>query len=378
MKNKIKEVNEEGIIITSYGDKISKELNVFYNPIMKLNRDISILVIKTYFSNYNIKKIKFCDPMGASGIRELRFLKTIPEMFNKITIGDISIEAINNIKNNFNKNKIPLDKIELKRGEAINTISSQYYDFIEIDPFGSPVPFIDIACQRIKHNGIISVTATDTAALCGTYPKTTLRRYNIKVKRTLFYDEIGLRNLIAFCQIQGAKYDKSLIPILSYSSDHYYKIFFKIEDGREKAFKTIKELNYIETNIKSQYIKINEFETKDSIGKTFTKNFNDKEFLKKVLNNIELINDKKKVEKLIYNLLHEGNEVGYYIPAKLQKEYKLPNCPKFEIIKEELIKLNYTYSRPHNNRFGIKTNANPEIIVKIIRENKDKNKIKTS
>ena len=29
-------------------DKISKEMDVFYNPIMKINRDISILLLDTY------------------------------------------------------------------------------------------------------------------------------------------------------------------------------------------------------------------------------------------------------------------------------------------------------------------------------------------
>jgi len=43
--NKVDFIEEEGVKIYSYGEKISKELTVFYNPIMKLNRDISLLVI---------------------------------------------------------------------------------------------------------------------------------------------------------------------------------------------------------------------------------------------------------------------------------------------------------------------------------------------
>lgn len=363
-----KQVEEEGIVITSFGDKISKELDVFYNPIMKLNRDISMLVIKTYFTLNHKKKIKFCDPMGASGIRELRFLKDIPKMFEKLTIGDISANAIDNIKENFKLNQIPMDLIELKRAEAINTIASQYYDFIEIDPFGSPVEFIDTAIQRIKHNGILSVTATDTAALCGTYPKTTLRRYNIRVKKTLYYEEIGLRNLIAHCQVQGAKYDKALIPIISYSSDHYYKIFFKIEDGRERAYNVVNNLKYISWDKDNQETKILKYEEENSFGKTYVCDLVNKEFLKTMIDNINLIKDNKKITKLLNNLLEEEQIVGYFIPAKLQKTYKINNCPKFEILGEELIKNGYSYSRPHNNRFGIKTNCNSQEFVNILKK----------
>ena len=42
-------INEENISITHYGELISKELKVFYNPVMKLNRDMSLLLIKSYF-----------------------------------------------------------------------------------------------------------------------------------------------------------------------------------------------------------------------------------------------------------------------------------------------------------------------------------------
>ena len=93
---------EEGVRIESFGSKISKDLKVFYNPEMKLNRDISLLVIDSYFS----KRIRFCDPMLASGIREIRFLKSIPEKFEKLFLGDISKTAIKNAKRNFRKNKV--------------------------------------------------------------------------------------------------------------------------------------------------------------------------------------------------------------------------------------------------------------------------------
>jgi tRNA G26 N,N-dimethylase Trm1 len=65
---------EENVTLKTYGSKISKKLEVFYNPKMKLNRDISHLVLYSYFKDFK-KKINFCDPMCASGIREIRFLK---------------------------------------------------------------------------------------------------------------------------------------------------------------------------------------------------------------------------------------------------------------------------------------------------------------
>lgn len=361
-KKSLELINEENIKIPKFGDKISKELEVFYNPVMKLNRDLSLLVIKSFFE----KPIHFCDPMGASGIRELRFQKTIPEMFESITIGDISKTAIKNIKKNFKINSLSTKNILFFNQDANNTINSKFFHYIEIDPFGSPVPFLDSALQRIKHNSILSVTATDTAALCGTYPKTTLRKYNIKVEKTLFFEELGLRNLIAYCQIQAAKYNIFLKPILSYSSDHYYKIFFKTIESKQESLKAIKELKYLKINHKTQEIEIDKYEEDNSIGKTYVNQINDKDFIEKLKQNINLIQDKKKVEKLLNSLEEELNLVGYYNIHKLQKEFKIKNEKKFDEIIKNLKELNFEVSKPHNNRFSIKTNANYKEIIDIL------------
>jgi tRNA (guanine26-N2/guanine27-N2)-dimethyltransferase len=365
--NKDNLIFEEDVKIKKYGDKISKKLDVFYNPVMKLNRDVSLLVIKTYFEQINPKKIKFCDPMGASGIREIRFLKNIPEIFDELFIGDISKRAILEMKRNFKINKIPTKKIKFLNQDAINTINYKYYDFIEIDPFGSPVPFLDVAFQRIKHNGVVSVTATDTAALCGTYPKTTFRRYGVKVEKTLWFEELGLRNLIAYCQRQAAKYELVATPILSYSKDHYYKIFFKITQSRTESYNTVKKLSYISWNKKTQETRIKDFESENTLGKTYIGNLNDKEFIKKLLENINILKKRDKVEKLLNSLLDELDIVGYYNPHKFEKEFKFSSSKKFEQIIEELNKKNFKVSRPHNNRLGIKTDANFKEFIEVMK-----------
>jgi len=359
-------VIEENVKIPIYGKKITKKLNVFYNPVMKLNRDISLLFIETYFKSIN-KKAKFCDPMAASGIREIRFLKTIPSRFEELIIGDISKTAIKNIKKNFKENKISLKKVKLLNENAMNTISSTYFNFIELDPFGTPVPFLDISCQRIKHEGILSVTATDTAALCGTYPKTTFRRYGIRNVKTLWYDELGIRNLIAYVQREAAKYDKVAKPILSYSNNHYYKVFFKIEESKTNCIKILNQLKYLEVDPKTQDIKILNYSNENTIGKTYVGPLQDIEFLEELKTNLNLLESKKDAGKLIDSLINEIDIVGYYNPHKLQKKFKFGSSIKFETLINQLHENGFKVSRPHNNRLGIKTNAKAEDIIKIMK-----------
>jgi tRNA (guanine26-N2/guanine27-N2)-dimethyltransferase len=358
---------EEGIKIPLLDEKISKKLSVFYNPEMKTNRDISLLLINSYFT----KQISFCDPMSATGIRELRFLKKIPHKFKSIHIGDISKRAIKDIKNNFRVNKISKKKIKFSHDNAINTINKDYYDFIEIDPFGSPIPFLDIAIQKIKHNGILSVTATDTAPLCGTYPKTALRKYGVKTEYTYFYEELGLRNLIAYIQKEGAKYEKSLSPIISYTHKHYYKIFFKVEESRTNSYNLISKIKYISWNKNTQEIKkynIEKDNLKDDeilLGPTYIGLLNQKDFLKELISNLNLIEDSKEIEKLLNNLVNELDTIGHYNIHKLQSRYKLKEI-KFPLLIKKIQKAGFDVSKPHNSKFTLKTTASSKELRDII------------
>ena len=58
---------------------IKKKPNVFFNPEMKFNRDISCIVLKTDFISKakNKKPYSVCDAMSATGIRGIRYFNTL-------------------------------------------------------------------------------------------------------------------------------------------------------------------------------------------------------------------------------------------------------------------------------------------------------------
>ena len=43
--------------------------------------------------------------------------------------------------------------------------------------------------------------------------------------------EMGLRILIRRCQLAASTYEKSLIPVLSVTNLHYYRVFFRVENS---------------------------------------------------------------------------------------------------------------------------------------------------
>ena len=52
---------------------VTKKDEVFYNPKMEVNRDISVSVIQAFLKNYRREEFLICDPLGGSGARGLRY-----------------------------------------------------------------------------------------------------------------------------------------------------------------------------------------------------------------------------------------------------------------------------------------------------------------
>ncbi|MFO7711337.1 MAG: tRNA (guanine(26)-N(2))-dimethyltransferase [Candidatus Woesearchaeota archaeon] len=228
-------ISEGSVSLHVYTGDISKELPVFYNPDMKLNRDITIEVLKAAGRPLDVGL-----PLAGSGVRGVRILKEVPEM--TVYMNDNNEKAIELIHKNLELNSC---SAEVFGKEANDFLAERYYDYIDVDPFGSPNPFLDTACRRIRRKGILAVTATDTGCLCGTYPKTCFRKYWAKPLHNELMKEIGLRILIRKVQLMGMQYDKALIPIISYSKDHYFRVFFEVRKGKQKCDEVIRQYGYL-------------------------------------------------------------------------------------------------------------------------------------
>ena len=208
-------IKEGSAIIKIPEHKISKKMPVFYNPVMKLNRDISVQIVKYY------KPKNIIDLLDASGIRSIRFIKEANA--ENIVINDLNPKAIKNIKQNLKLSKIKNKNIKISNQDANLLLrSSKKFDYIDLDPFGSPIIYLNSAIYALNKNGILAVTATDLSSLAGTYPKTCKRRYNsLSLKNELMH-ESAIRILIYVVQTIAFQHEKALTPILSYYQDHYY------------------------------------------------------------------------------------------------------------------------------------------------------------
>ncbi|MBU0623643.1 MAG: tRNA (guanine(26)-N(2))-dimethyltransferase [Candidatus Thermoplasmatota archaeon] len=217
----------------------TKTGEVFYNKQMEFGRDISVMLGRVVFGEGQ----RILDGLAATGARGLRLANECGVRAD-FELNDRDLRAAVLMKQNAELNS--LGHVRVNCRDLRSLLAEEQFDYIDIDPFGTPVDFIDSAVQSCRNNGVIAITATDTAPLYGTYPKTCFRRYGSTSARSPFAHETGLRILIGFVVREAAKHDRAAEPILCYHADHYFRCNLRIRSGAARADAAVKKLGFID------------------------------------------------------------------------------------------------------------------------------------
>ena len=327
--------------------KISKKLPVFYNPIMKTNRDISILLLNAIKRN----NLQISLPLSGTGIRGIRFLLELnKDKIKHIYFNDYSDKATALIKKNIKKNKLSTKNISISTKDAnLFILGSKGFDYIDIDPFGTPNPFLDSAMRRLSRKSILAVTATDTSALCGSYPQSCLRKYWAKHQTNPMMHELGLRILIRKAQLVASQYDKALTPIFSYSKDHYMRVFFNCEKSKEATNKILKQHDFFNNYGPLWVGELWDKKLAEDIAKSSKEDYDLHKFL-------SIIAQESKI-----------STIGFFNIHKIVKEYKLKTIPKKEELFQKIKSKKYNVSLTHFNPISIRSNIPLKVLIKLIR-----------
>jgi tRNA (guanine26-N2/guanine27-N2)-dimethyltransferase len=135
--------------------------------------------------------------------------------------------------------------IQFHRASLCTHLYENRYSYIDIDPYGSPLPFVTAALSSILPGGVIAVTATDTAALCGSNTRVAMRRYAAQLEKTEYMKEISCRVLACYLARTAASMELSIEPLLFIASDHYVRGFIRVRKGAKKADETVKLIGQV-------------------------------------------------------------------------------------------------------------------------------------
>ncbi len=209
--------------------------DVFFNPTMELNRDVTVATLRAYRER-EPRVDTYLDAMAASGVRGVR---AAAEGYSA-TCADIDERAVELARENFARNE--LDGRAVQR-DANALVYDELFDVVDLDPFGTPMPFADATLANARN--LVCVTATDTAPLCGAHFNSGVRKYSTVPQNTDYHAEMGLRVLLSALVRTAARHDIAAVPILSHVTRHYARTYLELDHRATAADAAIEQLGYV-------------------------------------------------------------------------------------------------------------------------------------
>lgn len=332
-----------------------KSGSVFYNRQMELNRDVCISLLRS-----EKRRLSILDAMAATGVRSARMVLEV-EPAPEVVANDSNPAATALMQLNFSRPG--LDGITVTRKKANAAMAEDSFDYIDIDPFGTPVWYLHQALMSVRSGGIIGVTATDSAMLCGS-ARGSERRYLSRSGRWPFMHELGARNLLAYIVRTGASFDRAVYPLLTYFADHYFRVYVRVRNGVGRAMGQLENLGYVTYDRRTGTRRIEREYSAIGAGPAWTGAIHDAATLssmrvedwygsgRRMGRMLELWRDEALAPPLFYNTDELSQLFGFNLPS----------------LRETIGALSPTHSacRTHFDPKGFKTDAGPSEIRELL------------
>ena len=204
---------------------------VFFNPRMEISRDATVVLASL------LRPDHYLDAMGATGARGLRIAN---ECGIGVTINDRDPVAVEVIRHNAAFTGLPV-RVSCLDVNAL--LSSSRFAAVDLDPFGTPAPFIDSAIRGSER--YLFITATDTAPLCGAHRRAGMRRYFATPINNEYHAETGLRVLLGAVVREAVKYVRGVVPLFCFAREHFIRLHLRLVPGAGAADRSLSRVGYV-------------------------------------------------------------------------------------------------------------------------------------
>ena len=243
----------------------------FLNPAMAPARTRSVMLLADALEHGWLvgeeQDLRALDALCATGVRVRRWRNEVPAHLQprlRITANDLDAFALDWLKTSHAvfppsvsvEHQLEDDRYErplvgamhngifMMQNDARIALMESAYQWIDLDPFGSPVNFLDAAVQGLSRVGFLEVTATDTAALTGSSPGSQQRRYGAKGIVDSYAHDDAVRVLLGLVATTAARHDRAIEPVLALFDGHHVRISVKVRRSREGASKVLEHMGW--------------------------------------------------------------------------------------------------------------------------------------
>jgi tRNA (guanine26-N2/guanine27-N2)-dimethyltransferase len=255
------------------------------------------------------------------------------------------------------------------------------FDLVDLDPFGSPAPYLESALRATEDGGIVATTATDMGPLTGARPAACFRKYGVSAIRTEFEKEVALRILASCLTAIAGRIELGVQVAFAHASDHYARIYATVKKGKASANESAKLLGFLEYCPKCLMRKsVNSLESIEWVCKVCGSKAQiggpiwlgplwDVEVIQRMVKRTPTIASSR-ISEIQLILSRTGEEADnspfYYRTDSLVRSLRI-RPPRITQIVEALHDNGHQASRTHFDSKGFRTNAKIEELVVLLR-----------
>jgi tRNA (guanine26-N2/guanine27-N2)-dimethyltransferase len=189
---------------------------------MAADRDLAIAFVRAWSGDPR-PALSGWEATAATGVRGLRLLAE-SGVFRSFVLTEQNDDAFEALARNARGHPGAL----AVHGDGRNPPGVAAFDYVDVDPYGSPLPFVPAAFAAVRPGGVLAVTATDMMVLAGAQPAATLRKYGAVPIRGRLGPESGLRILLMFLARGARERGGSIRPLLCYVREHYVRAYVEV------------------------------------------------------------------------------------------------------------------------------------------------------
>lgn len=204
----------------------------FFRTGSQTGRDLAVLAAISHKSRPENEdgSLRILDAMTGCGVRPLRYALEVGADYVWANEGNVDLRQL--LSKNLS-HSLPPDQYRITHQDANSVFFDCYqrrdfYDLIDIDSFGSPMPTLATALWAVKLGGLLYLTSTDGRATSGHAPDTSLQTYGAYARSHPASHEQGLRLLIGLAVQQAAARGLAAQPVFSFYQGEVNRVMVRI------------------------------------------------------------------------------------------------------------------------------------------------------